>query len=124
MQLPPEDSILRLEQGVGVLCKFSRGKGKIISLCRQYRWMDFCVYAVKCFPINISNGCGYASKCLYICVYMGICPLRNYPPPKYLFLWLRLLLCPQKLSLLPSPLVIEVIESLPLSLLKDQFLSA
>lgn len=29
LQLPPDNSILRLEQGLGLLCKFNRGKEKI-----------------------------------------------------------------------------------------------
>lgn len=51
LQLPPEDSILRLEQGVGVLCKLKEREN-----CLPVQRVEMCVCVFKCFPIYVSNG--------------------------------------------------------------------
>lgn len=55
--------------------------------------------------------------CIYVHTRAYACS-ESTLPPNYLFLWLRLLMQPQKLSLLPTPLVIEMTEEFTLAFVK------
>lgn len=58
--------------------------------------------------------------CIYVHTRAYACSESTLPLSErnYLFLWLRLLMQPQKLSLLPTPLVIEMTEEFTLAFVK------